>query len=282
MGNIMGAYIPQRTFDAFDDNLDYAIVGPHDDRVQTYDTRRFPYNTVCHLLRDFGNGRWLGASGVLIAPNVLLTAAHCLYKHQLGRGPRRMLVVPGRSDRDTMPFGSSEAAAFFVPRDYVRARGLKRRRFDYGVVILRAPVTADLRQFLPLQTVSNDQWRAWRSQATIKVCGYPSDKPIGTQWHHQEAVHKATPSRLFYPADTCPGHSGSPIWLNQGDQPSLVGIHTTGMLDEKGRSYGCKKDTVLAPPGMLNSGVRFTPSVLATIRQARRGRSPAMIRFDIG
>lgn len=45
----------------------------------------------------------------------------------------------------------------------------------------------------------------------------------------------------------------------------IVGVHTSGILDEKGRSYGCNKATVLAPSGLLNSGVRITPEVIANI-----------------
>jgi hypothetical protein len=64
------------------------------------------------------------------------------------------------------------------------------------------------------------------------------------------------------------------------DGPAVVGIHTSGILDERSRSYGCAKGTVLAPPGMLNSGVRVTATVAANLRDPRRvvqGRSP-MIR----
>jgi len=264
-----------------EDNTDYALIGPHDNRVHTYDTRRFPYNTVCHLLRDFGNSRWLGASGVLIAPNVIITAAHCLYKHRLQRGPLRMLAAPGRSDRDTLPFGKLTASRFYVPVDYIRARGVKRRRFDYGVVILRPPYQTRLQNFMPMKFLNSQQWGIQSPKSPIKICGYPSDKPIGTQWHHQERIRKLTPTRMFYTVDTCPGHSGSPIWTNLNGRLILVGVHTTGVVDEKGRAYGCKKGTVLAPPGMLNSGVRFTPKVLTNIRQAIQGYSRAMQCFVV-
>lgn len=271
-----------RTLDtlAFEDETDYAVIGPYDGREQTYDTRQFPYNSVCHLLRDFGNGRWLGASGVLIAPNVVLTAAHCLYKHRLRRGPMRLLAAPGRGDRDKLPFGKIAATRFYVPLDYIKAQSLKRRRYDYGVVILRPPLSP-IKRFMPFKALDGNQWRVQNQKSPITICGYPSDKPIGTQWHHQERLRKLTPTRLFYTVDTCPGHSGSPIWTNISGRPTLAGIHTTGVLDEKGRSYGCKKGTVLAPPGMLNSGVRFTPEVVANILHAIQGRSVRMKSFSV-
>lgn len=278
---LMGGYAIQRADNAFIEDIDRAIIGPHDNRRHTYDTRQFPFNTVCHLLRDFGNGRWLGASGVLIAPNIVLTAAHCLYKHRLGRGPRRLQVAPGRSDRDTLPFGRVTAERWYVPHSYIRAKGLKRRRYDFGVVILRPPFAKALRQFMSLAPLSDLQWRRQSANAPITVCGYPSDKPIGTQWHHSERLRKLTASRLFYTLDTCPGHSGGPIWTNIEGKAALVGVHTTGVVDEQGRPYGCKRGTVMAPRGLLNSGVRLTPHVITCIQAAAQGYSPHMQAFRL-
>lgn len=265
---------------AFENQYDHALIGPHDSRVQTYDTRQFPYNTVCHLLRDFGNGRWMGASGVMIAPNVVLTAAHCLYKHRLRRGPIRLLAAPGRSDRDQTPFGKFAACRFYVPLDFIEANGLKRRRYDYGVVMLRPPMPP-FRKFMPLKTLNEKQWREQNQRSPITICGYPGDKPVGTQWLHRERIRKLTPKRLFYTVDTCPGHSGSPIWTKISHQFTVVGIHTSGVVDEKGRPYGCRKNTVMAPPGLLNSGVRLNPEVFSNIMQTIEGGSVRMKGFSI-
>lgn len=259
---------------------DRAIVGPHDNRRHTTDTKAYPFNTVCHLMRDFGDGRWRGASGVFIAPNVILTAAHCLYKHRLGRGPVRLLAAPGQRDRDNTPLGKWVGAAFHVPRAYITASPVRRRRYDYGVVVLKR--RAGLDRFMPLRAPTRQQWRQWTTTRPLTVCGYPSDKPFGTQWYHREFLRVLTPTRLFYTVDTCPGHSGSPIWAGGGPEPVLVGVHTTGATDKRGRPYGCKRDSVLAPDGALNSGVRFTAQVLHNLRQAVRGRSRAMRRFVIG
>ncbi len=267
-------------FESFGDDSDYAVIGPHDNRIHTVDTQRFPYNTVCHLVRDFGNGRWLGASGILISPYVLLTAAHCLFKHRLGRGPLKMHVIPGRSDRDTMPFGKPKADRFYVPVNYIKSKGILRRRYDYGVVYLKQPVRK-ITKFIPMRAYTATQWRQIAGKTPITICGYPSDKPVGTQWHHHEYLRKATPSRFFYTVDTCPGHSGSPIWLALDGRIVLTGIHTTGVTDENGRPYGCNKGSILAPPDMFNSGIRFNRQVLVNIRNAIRNQGEIMKRFDV-
>jgi glutamyl endopeptidase len=88
-------------------------------------------------------------------------------------------------------------------------------------------------------------------------------------WRHAERLTEITPRRLFYTVDTCPGHSGSPVWYRRraDGRRVIIGVHTSGVVDEQGRSFGCSPGTVLAPAGMRNSGVRITPEVLAGIRR---------------
>ena len=62
--------------DDLSDRIDYALVGPRDSRTHETETDRFPFNTVCHVERDFGTGKWSVCSGVLISPRKVLTAGH--------------------------------------------------------------------------------------------------------------------------------------------------------------------------------------------------------------
>lgn len=80
------------------DSIDRALVGPIDSRIHEIRTTQFPFNTVCHIGRDFGNNQWSGCSGILIGPRIVLTAAHCLFSHIRGGSPRRIKIIPGRAD----------------------------------------------------------------------------------------------------------------------------------------------------------------------------------------
>lgn len=264
-------------YDAFDardgaaGDGDRAIVGPLDSRMHVIHTQRFPYATLCHLGRDFGDGLLRGCSGVLVAPRRVLTAAHCLYSLKLQRAPARVRVAPGRADRDRFPFGTLDGARAYVPRRFIEARSIaERRAHDYGVIELPGGF-AGLRRFMPLKAMSDAELEALGRAGSLTVAGYPGDRPVGSLWQHRERLRRFTPARLLYSVDTCPGHSGSAVWASLGQAPPvLVGVHTSGILDERGRSYGCAKGTVLAPPGLLNSGVRLTPEVIANVLDPRR------------
>jgi hypothetical protein len=51
------------------------------------------------------------------------------------------------------------------------------------------------------------------------------------------------------------------------------------LLDTEGRSHGCGRGTLLAPPGSVNSGVRVTSDVLDALERpaARRSGPAAMV-----
>lgn len=263
------------------DEIAHALVGPLDNRVQEISTLRYPFNTLCHLGRDFGFGiRW-GCSGALYRPRRLVTAAHCLYSLKLERAPKQIVVAPGRADRDQFPYGQRPAFAAYVPRRFITATSpAERRANDYGLILLQRGFPG-IQRYMSLRSFSRTELQQLQHRkAKLTVSGYPADRPVGTQWRHSEVLRRFTPTRLLYTTDTCPGHSGSPVWVRYGGRLVILAIHTSGILDERGRSHGCTKGTVMAPSGSLNSGVRLTPAILANLREPTRlvSGKPAMIR----
>jgi V8-like Glu-specific endopeptidase len=196
-----------RDFDQLEDlaeSVDYAVVGPHDNRVHEVRTRIFPFNTICHLERDFGDGIWRGCTATLISPLKVLSAGHCLYNHRLRRAPVRIRVNPGQSDRDTKPFGSIMTRRFYVPERYVRATNPlhpDRRDFDYGLIVLPSPFNG-IRRFMALKALPDGELRRLKSRGLITIAGYPADRPIGTLWRHTERLRRILPKRLYYTVDT--------------------------------------------------------------------------------
>jgi V8-like Glu-specific endopeptidase len=263
----------------FGDDSDLALIGPVDTRVHETRTTRFPWNTLVHLCRDFGSGACAGCSGALIGPRSVLTAAHCLWSIARAAAPRRIFVMPGRRDRADTPYGSIESREYWVPRGFIE--GPDRASWDFGLIVLRRPVPERLNRFMHLRPLTEEGMRRLKASGRITIAGYPSDRPVGTMWRDTERLVRFDQKRVFHSVDTCPGHSGSPILARVGGEPAIIGVHTAGILDTEGRSHGCKRGTVLAPPGTVNSGVRLRPDMVLTLSDPTVSRAgPArMVRL---
>ena len=262
--------------DRLTDAADYAVIGPVDGRRQVLDTRAAPFAAICHLERDFGDGRLSGCTGFLASPRLVVTAGHCVFspiRRVVGApfAPVSIQVIPGRSSPEgAPPFGAVNGRRWYAHRQFRRSAA---RPFDIGLIVLErdAEGPAPLRLTAP----SDEELRRVRQTRLLHVSGYPSDKPRGTQWTHEERLDRKNARELFYSIDTCPGHSGAPVWVERaGDGArTVIGIHTAGPRPHERGVWGCRPGAPMAPQGMLNRGVRLTPEVLVAIQMFVSGAS---------
>jgi V8-like Glu-specific endopeptidase len=242
---------------------DTAVIGPTDNRVQQVATKSFPWNTICHMCRAFPGVPCSGCTGTLIAADTVLTAGHCLWSLHFNKPPQSILVAPGRVDATTTPYGSIAASQIWVPRGFING-GPDRSTWDFGVMRLVRPFST-INRFMPMRALDGPALEAVAARYQLTVAGYPTDRPMGTMWRHTERLKKVTPRRLFYSVSTCPGHSGSAVTTERGHGPEIIGVHTTGVLDNNGKTYGCAKGVALAPANLMNSGVRLTDEIIDAI-----------------
>lgn len=258
--------------------LQYSIIvsptSPGDDRfkiparTKRPSSLQFPFNTVCLLERTRRSGAVSRVSGTLIAPQVVLTARHCLVSKPADPIVR-IRVVPGADLSAGKEAHRRPASPPIITAE--RARFRVHGTLDYGVIVLPRPFARPNR-YMVLQPRSTP-----RVATLLTVAGYPCDKPKGTMWGHSEQIPLAsiTATHLKYPLDTCPGHSGSPLWLLGNDEIRLLlGVHTSGVAGARCFNDPTGKECHPPPVGGaqkavkgLNTGVRVTCDVIRQIRK---------------
>ena len=261
---------PFVALDRLSDASDYAVIGPTDGRTRVARTDRFPHSAVCHIQRDFGDGRLTGCTAFFVSPTRLLTAAHCIMsplRRKLGLPhiARRILVIPGRASARARPFGQVWARSWRVNPAYLRRPSALT---DVATITLARPIRPSPGHFRLLSPDARGLERL-RQGRLVHISGYPSDKPVGTQWEHAERLDRITARQLFYSVDTCPGHSGAPVWVHRtpGGPAEVIAVHTAGPGGSPDGAWGCRPGVPMAPQGSYNRGVRLTPTLARAIRR---------------
>ncbi|MCG5055365.1 MAG: hypothetical protein KA712_20565 [Myxococcales bacterium] len=223
---------------------DEAVIN-QDDRVPVPDVYQYPWRAICALRITSRSGKQYVGTGWLGAPNLVVTAGHCVYLHADGGWAEEIIVLPALNGADAPRFGAVKARRFRTVDGWING---KAAGSDYGGILLDEPI-GDRLGYFSLGALGDDQLK--RSWANIS--GYPAD--IGSarqQYFHARLLVEVNESRLFYDIDTFSGQSGSPVWFTASDGRRIaVGIHTSGSQRE-------------------NAGTRINGNVLANLRDWRR------------
>jgi glutamyl endopeptidase len=180
----------------------------------------------------------------------------------------RIRVSPGRASAEARPYGWQWAKSWRAHPEYLRRPSAQT---DVAVIELARPFhpsPGHLRLLAP----GYAELERLRQIRLVHISGYPGDKPRGTQWRHAERLDRTTARQLFYSVDTCPGHSGSPVWIlpEPNAPPSVVAVHTAGPRPHAEGPWGCRPGVPLAPAGLFNRGVRITPALRSAITERFR------------
>ena len=188
-----------------------------------YDTTQSPYQSVVRVSGTFG-GRSFYGSGVLIAPNEVLTASHLVYESDLGFASN-LTVTPGYN-LGAEPFGRVSVTATHFNDVHISGGflSLYNSQFDVAVLHLERP--------LELGTFG---YGASFSGGTVDVTGYPSSG-LGAQVDVQETAKLDTAYTYLIDAPALsPGSSGGPMWITDSTgRPNVVGVVSSGGIAGEG------------------------------------------------
>lgn len=199
-----------------------------DEREAVTDPGKEPYRWVCYLRsQNDSGGEPNRGTAFLIAPNLALTAAHCIY---LPTGLDYLTVDLWPAHPGGVP---SDAQAVRVSNVYAPQAWLDSHRTDR---------TADFAVLVLEQSVSNGYFgRAHYQDADfqnmlLNIVGFPFDRADNAMWEHSGMSTRAESGLIFHQIDTRWGQSGAPIFVIDNGKHYAVAIHT----GQKGDNHGVR------------------------------------------
>lgn len=204
-----------------------------DQRKKVKDVEVEPWRTLVCLRVRHTDGESAVGTGLMIAPNVVLTAAHNLYSLKLKKRIASGFGEVGVKD------GASKADASIkfvrVRRKYTEMHpsDAARYRHDYGVAYLEGAALGawckthiDIAAQAPMPDTE-------LHTSELTIAGYPLENgPLTLKSDAGRMLAKTTtPTNFRYRMDTMPGQSGAPVFRYRDGAFALAGVHVGGEVD---------------------------------------------------
>ena len=202
------------------------------------------WGTVGMILGD-AEDEWL-CTGTLIAPDVIVTAAHCVLDPESSAHAKRITVVAGAPDIDDP--GKSEV--YEVERVFPHPRAFEGEAssdptglggdYDVALIKTRERITqVEVMPILPAKRLDDALYIG--AELTIAGYGRRVVNQLGVSsedgLHYVGAMHFVRRSEREFLAgsdtdsDTCPGDSGGPVYVELDGKTWLVGATSRGRDD---------------------------------------------------
>lgn len=192
---------------------------------------RAPYRFICKLIIHYP-GYSFGGSGVLVSPQHILTAAHCILPQNEDRYPNLIDVYPALSGT-TAHVGGQSSTHFFIPDIWKDHRGTNfGREYDFGMIELPdTQLYQRLRGHFHLYELDDHDDI---SKLNVFSGGYKdlepdySESPVGNQFMSQGRIIKVYNKSISFTNQLVFGLSGSPLFFIDDDEYYTIAVCAYG------------------------------------------------------
>jgi V8-like Glu-specific endopeptidase len=204
------------------------------DRRQQIVQQQSAYGMVAYIKMTRNRTVFMG-SGCLISPRVLLTAGHNLRFEGEGSRVRLLQIWLGATTENTLTgyqeFVTNQGDNIFTLSSFDNHYTINE---DFSIAILPdSSLYKKIGKCFKL-TVCDSAFTAGIAGKAINITGYPYDQPEFTMWNDATLNYSYTHwNNIINDTYGVTRLSGSPVWIQQGNDYKVFALHTQGSKNHR-------------------------------------------------